>query len=107
MPESIENVTIKAKANVYFDGKIVSHSVVTADGSDVSLGVIFPGEYHLGTAAAEIMDITAGSCVVVIDGTTEKIEVAAGSAFNVGADSGFTITVTDSPCEYVCSYLKS
>ena len=50
------------------------------------------------------MEITAGACSVVLDGTEETLEVAAGSAFEVPGNSGFTIRVTDSPCEYICSF---
>ena len=106
MPTSFENVTVQTKANVYFDGKVVSHALQLADGRKKSLGVIFPGEYHFGTGDPEVMEITAGSCEVVLDGTTEKLPVAAGSSFDVAGNSGFTITVTDSPCEYICSFGK-
>ncbi len=104
MPASFDNVSVSTKANVYFDGKVVSHSLVLADGRKKSLGVIFPGEYHFGTGDPEVMEITAGACEVVLDGSTETLAVAAGSAFDVAGNSGFTIRVTDSPCEYICSF---
>jgi uncharacterized protein YaiE (UPF0345 family) len=104
MPATFENVTVATKANVYFDGKVVSHSLTLADGRKKSLGVIFPGEYHFGTGEPEVMEITAGSCAVVLDGTSDTLEVAAGSAFDVPGNSGFTITVKDAPCEYICSF---
>ena len=104
MPASFDNVSVSTKANVYFDGKVVSHSLVLADGRKKSLGVIFPGEYHFGTGEPEVMEITAGACEVVLDGSTETLAVAAGSAFDVAGNSGFTIRVTDSPCEYICSF---
>lgn len=102
---SIQNVTVEAKANIYFDGKAVSHTVHFPDGSTKSLGLIYPGEYHFGTAAAERMDIISGDCKVVLDGTTETLEIKAGSHFDVQANSGFTLTVGDCICEYICSYL--
>lgn len=98
------NVTALAKANIYFDGKVVSHTILFADGSKKTLGVIFPGSYHFGTAAAERMDIVEGSCSYVLDGQTAKNVVAAGSSFDVPANSGFTIEVPNS-CQYVCSFL--
>jgi uncharacterized protein YaiE (UPF0345 family) len=106
MPASFDNVSVSTKANVYFDGKVVSHSLVLADGRKKSLGVIFPGEYHFGTGDPEVMEITAGACEVVLDGSIETLAVAAGSAFDVAGNSGFTIRVTDSPCEYICSFGK-
>jgi uncharacterized protein YaiE (UPF0345 family) len=104
MSQSFENVTASTKANVYFDGKVVSHGIVLADGRRKSLGVIFPGEYHFGTADPEVMEITTGSCEVVIDGTEEELVVGAGSSFSIAGESGFTIRVKDSPCEYICSF---
>ncbi len=104
MPASFDNVTVTTKANVYFDGKVISHGILLADGRKKSLGIIFPGEYHFGTGDPEVMEITAGACSVVLDGTEETLEVAAGSAFEVPGNSGFTIRVTDSPCEYICSF---
>ncbi len=102
---SFSNVTVDAKANVYFDGKVVSHTVHFADGSRKTLGLIYPGIYHFGTAAPERMEIIAGACSVVLDGTTETTAVEAGASFDVAGDSGFTITVADGICEYVCSFL--
>jgi len=102
---SFANVTVEAKANVYFDGRVVSHTVRFADDSKKTLGLIYPGEYHFGTAAPERMEIIAGDCSVVLDGTDEKLEIAAGSFFDVPGNSGFTITVAGGICEYICSFL--
>lgn len=100
------NVTAIAKANVYFEGKVVSHSILFADGSKKTLGLIYPGSYHFGTDAAERMEISDGACEVVLDGSTEKQAYAAGTYFDVPAKSGFTISVTDGICQYVCSFLS-
>jgi len=102
---SFPNVTVDAKANIYFDGRVVSHTVRFPDGSKKSLGLIFPGKFHFGTAAPEHMEVIAGVCKVVLDGTSDEFAVAAGSAFEVVANSGFTITVDDGICEYICSFL--
>ena len=99
-----ENVSVSAKANVYFDGKVVSHTVMFADGSKKTLGLIYTGEFHFGTDAAERMDITAGLCRVRIDGSNEWKEYGAGSFFRVPAKSGFDIAVTSGIAEYVCSF---
>lgn len=104
---SFPNVTVDAKANVYFDGRVVSHTVHFADAAKKTLGLIFPGTYHFGTAAPERMDIVAGACEVTLDGSSEVIAVEAGSAFDVAGNSGFTITVADGICEYVCSFLPA
>ena len=104
---SFSNVTVDAKANVYFDGKVVSHTVRFEDGSKKTLGLIYPGKFHFGTAAPERMEIISGSCEVVLDGTTETLSIDAGSAFDVAGNSGFTIVVDDCICEYICSFLPA
>jgi len=104
---SFPNVTVDAKANLYFDGRVVSHTVHFTDGTRKTLGLIYPGKFHFGTAAPERMEIIAGSCEVILDGTTEVEVVEAGTAFEVAANSGFTITVADGICEYICSFLPA
>ena len=99
-----ENVTALAKANVYFEGRVVSHTILSADSSKKTLGLIYPGEYHFGTDAAERMDITAGECRVRLDGTSEWKSYAAGTSFRVPAKSGFDIAVQSGIAEYVCSF---
>lgn len=99
------NVTALAKANVYFDGKVVSHTILFADGSKKTLGLIYPGSYHFGTDKAERMEIVAGDCQVVLDGQLSPIGYGAGTFFDVAAKSGFTIVVAGGICEYVCSFI--
>ena len=106
VPEQFEGVTAVTKANIYFDGKVVSHSLVFADGGKKTLGVIYPGKYHFGTRQAERMEIVAGECQVVLDGKTAKTSYAGGQAFEVPAQSGFDIEVSQGICEYICSYLS-
>jgi uncharacterized protein YaiE (UPF0345 family) len=102
---SFSNVTVDAKANIYFDGKVISHTVRFPDDSKKTLGLIYPGKYHFGTAAPERMEIIAGTCSVVLDGASDMITVEAGSSFDVAGNSGFTITVEEGVCEYICSFL--
>jgi len=98
------NVTVTTKANVYFDGKVVSHAVRFADGSKKTIGLIYPGEYHFSTQAAERMEIIAGSCSVRLDGQGNNAQYAAGTHFDVPANSGFTIQVASGIAEYICSF---
>lgn len=107
LPAQFAGVTVVTKANVYFDGKVVSHSVLFADGSKKTLGLIYPGSYHFGTDAAERMEIVAGSCKVTLDGTTEVKTYEAGSFFDVPAKSGFTIEVGSGIAEYICSFITA
>ena len=106
-PAQFENVTAVAKANVYFDGKVISHTILAADGGKKTLGLIYPGKFHFGTGKAERMEIVAGACSVKLDGHSAVQSYAEGSTFEVPANSGFDIEVADGICEYVCSFLVS
>ena len=100
-----ENVSVSAKANVYFDGKVVSHSITLSDGSQKTLGLIYPGSYHFNTAKAERMEIIAGSCSVTLDQSGNTTPYNENQAFEVSANSGFSIQVSEGICEYICSFL--
>ena len=100
------DVTASAKANIYFDGKVISHTLVTAEGDKKTLGLIFPGEYHFGTELAEEMIVVAGSCTVKLDVSEESQTYTEGDTFSIPANSGFDITVSEDICEYVCSFVK-
>ncbi len=104
-PKELKKKTPDAKANVYFDGKVVSHTILLASGEKKTVGLIYAGTYHFGTDKAEIMEITDGSCVVVQDGSKEEKTYGAGTKFDVPAKSGFTITVQSGICQYICSFI--
>lgn len=99
-----KGVTVVAKANVYFEGKVISHTVLMGDGTRKTVGVIFPGRFHFGTDKAERMEIIAGSCEVRLDGATRVDLIAAGGEFSVPAKSGFDIEVKSGLCEYICTF---
>jgi uncharacterized protein YaiE (UPF0345 family) len=105
LPTEFRNVTALTKANIYFDGKVVSHSLLFPDGSRKTLGLIFPGKFHFGTEQAERMQIVAGACRVKLDGKEATDEYSTGQAFDVPAKSGFDIEVPSGICEYICSFL--
>jgi uncharacterized protein YaiE (UPF0345 family) len=105
LPAQFSNVTVMAKANVYFDGKVISHTVLFPDGSRKSLGVIYPGSFHFKTGTPERMEIVDGACRVTLDDETETLEYAASQHFDVPGNSGFTIEVHRGHCEYICSFL--
>ena len=107
LPAQFAGVTVTTKANVYFDGNVVSHTVHFPDGAKKTLGLIRPGTYHFNTAAPERMEIVAGACSVTLDGATAAHDYAAGTHFDVPGSSGFTIAVTGGLCEYICSFLKT
>jgi len=104
VPEKFENVAAVVKANVYFDGKVVSHTILLADGSKKTLGLIHPGIYHFGTGAPERMDIVAGSCRYKPAGKSDWQTCAAGAFFRVAGKSSFDIAVDEGIVEYVCTF---
>jgi len=104
-PTQFANVSVTCKANLYFDGRVVSHSLTFADGSRKTLGLVYPGSYVFNTEAAEKMEIIAGRCRVRIGGQEEWISFAAGTWFDVPARSSFEIAVEDGVTEYVCSFV--
>lgn len=99
------NATVHAKANIYFEGRVISHTVITGEGEHKTVGVILPGSYHFGTTKAERMEIVEGRCSVVLDGSDKSNGYAGGEAFEVPANAGFTITVEGDSCHYICSFL--
>jgi uncharacterized protein YaiE (UPF0345 family) len=105
IPQQFDQVSVVCKANVYFDGKVISHSVLFTDGSKKTLGLIYPGSFFFGTGAAEIMEVVAGSCSVRLKGESEWKTFVAGTHFKIPAQSGFDITVDNGICEYICSFV--
>ena len=104
VPEQINGVAVKLKANVYFDGKVISHSLFFPDGTKKTVGIIFPGSFHFNTEAPERMDIVAGNCRVKVAGASGWTDYAAGSYFNVPGKSSFDIAVDSGIAEYLCSF---
>jgi hypothetical protein len=101
--ETIVNVNITTKANVYFDGKCVSHSFTQADGTKKSVGVVLPSTLTFNTGAAEIMECTAGSCEYKLKGSDSWVTSSAGEKFSVPANSSFEIKVVES-YHYICHF---
>jgi purine/pyrimidine-nucleoside phosphorylase len=101
--ETIANVNIATKANVYFDGKCVSHSFTQADGTKKSVGVVLPSTLTFGTGAAEIMECVAGSCEYKLKGSDAWVTSGAGEKFSVPANSSFDIKVVES-YHYICHF---
>jgi purine/pyrimidine-nucleoside phosphorylase len=106
VPSELHNVTVVTKANVYFDGAVISHTVHRPDKSKITLGVIRPGSYHFNTGLPERMEIVAGECEVQLDGHADKQVVKAGGAFDVPGNSGFNISVASGLCEYLCIFIS-
>jgi uncharacterized protein YaiE (UPF0345 family) len=51
--QTIDGVSVNTQANVYFDGKCVSHGLTLPDGTKLSVGVVLPATLTFNTGAAE------------------------------------------------------
>ena len=100
-----QNVSVAREANVYFDGKVTSRTIVLADGSQKTLGVMLPGEYEFGTQAAEEMDISSGELDVLLPDAEDWLRVQGPQVFHVPANASFKLKV-HSITNYCCTYLS-
>lgn len=101
--DRFENVTIIKKANVYFDGKVTSRSVLFADGTRKTLGFMLPGEYEFSTGAREVMEMLNGEMEVLLPGSEQWRTFRAGESFEVPANSSFKL-ILKGVADYCCSY---
>jgi hypothetical protein len=97
------NVSVVKQANVYFDGKCVSHTVEFADGSKKTVGVILPSSLLFNTGAPEVMESVAGACRVRLKGESDWKVYTAGQSFEAPGNSSFEIAC-DEPYHYVCHF---
>lgn len=103
--DRFENVTAIKKANVYFDGKVTSRTIMFEDGSRKTLGIFLSGEYEFGTADKEHMEVLGGEMNVLLPGSDTWVKYGEGQSFYVPANSKFKVSV-DQVCDYCCSYIK-
>jgi len=101
--QQFDQVSVIKKANIYFNGKVTSRTVLFTDGTKKTLGIMLPGEYEFGTAAAELMEMLAGEMDVLLPGETGWCTVKAGDSFQVSANSRFKLKV-NTVVDYCCSY---
>ena len=101
--QKIDGASVTTQANVYFDGKCVSHSLTLANGTKLSVGVILPASLTFNTGAPEIMECVGGSCEYKLKGSSEWLVSKAGEKFNVPGQSSFEIRVTE-PYHYICHF---
>ena len=101
--ESIAGATVSTQANVYFDGKCVSHGITFPDGTKKSVGVVLPATLTFNTGAPEIMECVAGSCEYKLAGSDAWVQSSAGDKFSVPGNSSFDIRVTEA-YHYICHF---
>ena len=98
------DVTVVKEANIYFDGKVTSRTLLFADGSKKTLGVMLPGEYGFNTADAEIMEILSGNLEVQLPGKNWQ-KIVGGESFEVPANASFRLKIK-ALTDYCCSFVK-
>ncbi len=101
-----KNVTVVKKANVYFEGKVTSRTIVFADETKKTLGIMLPGEYTFTTESSEIMEIIDGDLDVLLPGGQDWKTVQGGESFDVPEQSKFSLRVRRLT-DYCCSFAKS
>jgi uncharacterized protein YaiE (UPF0345 family) len=104
MTTQFDQVSVVKKSNIYFDGKCISHTVMFADGTKKTVGVILPSSLTFNTGAPEIMEIIAGKCRVRIQGESEWKTYEGGQQFKVPGSSSFNIEASE-PVDYVCHFV--
>jgi len=102
--DRFENVTVIKAANIYFDGKVTSRTVLFPSGERKTLGIMQVGEYTFGTAEKEIMEILSGCLDVLLPGETQWHTFCPGQTFEVPANEKFKLKVTQ-VTDYCCSYI--
>ena len=101
--EKIDGASVTTQANVYFEGKCVSHSLTLANGTKLSVGVILPASLTFNTGAPEIMECVGGSCEYKLAGSDAWVKSSTGEKFSVPGNSKFEIRVTE-PYHYICHF---
>lgn len=102
--DTFDGVSVVIDANIYFDGKVTSRTILFPDGSKKTLGILLPGEYHFNTDTPEHMSISKGEIEYRLKPADPWIKVAQGGEFELPGKSSFDIR-TDGVADYVCSFL--
>lgn len=100
-----EGVTIVKEANVYFDGKVTSRTILFPDGSRKTLGILLPGEYEFPTDEKEIVELLSGGLEFSLSADSRWESVGPGEAFEVPAQTKFKVKVKEIT-DYCCSYIS-
>jgi uncharacterized protein YaiE (UPF0345 family) len=103
MSSQFDHVSVSKKANIYFDGKCISHNLVFPDQTRKTIGVIMPGTLTFATDTPEVMEIVEGKCRARIGADGEWKSYEGGQQFRVPGNSSFEIDVGE-PVHYVCHF---
>lgn len=103
---SKELLDIKAmtKANIYWDGKVISRTYHRKDGSKFTLGVITAGTYTFDVGDKEVVSLIAGEAEIILPEEKEWHSVKTPDIFEIPAHSQYQIR-TPEVVEYLCDYI--
>jgi uncharacterized protein YaiE (UPF0345 family) len=101
--EKIDGISVTTQANVYFEGKCVSHGISYPDGTKKSVGVVLPSSLTFNTGAPEIMECVAGACEYKLKGSDAWLRCGPGEKFSIPGNSSFDIRVTEA-YHYICHF---
>ena len=99
-----KGVTVVKKANIYFDGKVTSRTVLFDDGSKKTLGIMLPGEYEFATGEKELMEIMSGEMEVLLPGEDAWRSIRGEQSFEVAGNAKFKLRVK-TLSDYCCSFI--
>ncbi|KKI90295.1 hypothetical protein WQ54_20200 [Bacillus sp. SA1-12] len=103
MPQ-FNNITIDKKANIYFEGKVTSRTILFSDGTRKTLGIMQPGEYEFATNVKEEMEIVSGKLDYKLNGEEWKT-IEGNGVFYVPANETFQVRA-NTVVDYCCSYIN-
>jgi uncharacterized protein YaiE (UPF0345 family) len=105
MSTRFDHVAINKKANIYYDGKVISYNLLFPNLSQKTVGVILPSIVGFDTHAPEIIEIVAGKCKVRLSETEPWINFEAGQRFHVERESHFDLEALE-PVHYVRHFVN-
>ena len=81
-----------------------SRTVLFADGSKKTLGIMLPGEYEFNTGKKELMEIMSGEMDVLLPGEDAWKSISGGQSFEVAGNAKFKLRVK-TLSDYCCSFI--
>jgi hypothetical protein len=99
-----QGVNVVKEANIYFNGNVTSRTLIFADGSKKTLGIMLPGEYEFSTKEKELMEIMSGEMEVLLPGENTWKSISSGQSFEVAENAKFKLRVK-TLSDYCCSFI--
>ena len=100
---NFKNVDVDKKANIYFEGKVISRNIFLDNGSKKTLGVMLKGKYEFSTVSRELMEIVSGKLNLKREEDDDWLLITEGMEFSVPRDSSFKLEILEL-VNYTCSY---